>query len=199
MRHVFLIFFLPCFAATAAKADFIDEFDSENGGVGVLDYTMFNNFNVTQGSVDLIGNDLFVIYPGNGLYVDLNGSSGQSGKMESMQDIAPGAYILRFLIGNNPDVGQVNSMTVSLGTYSETFLRDGNMDLELISRAVFVDSQSKLRFETPFSDNDNGGVIIDAISVTPVPEPSPVLLLTFGLMNLALNRRSRRHDSFNIK
>ena len=36
-----------------------DNFDGENGGVGSLNYNSFANWNVTGGTVDLIGNGYF--------------------------------------------------------------------------------------------------------------------------------------------
>ena len=35
---------------------FEDNFDSENGGVGALNYNGFDNWSVASGTVDLIGN-----------------------------------------------------------------------------------------------------------------------------------------------
>lgn len=43
--------------------------------VGALNYTGFKNWNVDFGTVDLIGNGFFDLLPGNGLYIDMAGSS----------------------------------------------------------------------------------------------------------------------------
>ena len=47
-------------ALSPASADtlFVDNFNTENGGAGVLNYTGFANFGVLGGTVDLIGNGL---------------------------------------------------------------------------------------------------------------------------------------------
>lgn len=42
---------------------------------GQLNYTGFDNWNVTGGHVDLLGNGFLDLLPGNGLYVDLGGST----------------------------------------------------------------------------------------------------------------------------
>lgn len=47
----------------------------EYQATGQLDYSGFANWNVSSGHVDLIGNGLIDLLPGNGLYVDLAGSS----------------------------------------------------------------------------------------------------------------------------
>ena len=41
----------------------------------------------------------FDYYPGNGYYVDLNGSSGQYGGLLSTQVFAPGTYDVSFNLG----------------------------------------------------------------------------------------------------
>jgi len=43
-------------------------------GQGELDFNNFQNWNVINGNVDLIGNGFFDLLPGNGLYVDLGGT-----------------------------------------------------------------------------------------------------------------------------
>jgi hypothetical protein len=51
---------------------------------GKLNYTGFINWNVIGGNVDLIGNGFLDLLPGNGLYVDLGGSTPPyNGRLES--------------------------------------------------------------------------------------------------------------------
>ena len=79
-----------------------DNFDSESLG---LNYTGFANWNVTAGSVDLIGQpDFFDFLPGNGRYVDMDGSTNQAGRLESKASftINPGdSYLLTFDLAGN--------------------------------------------------------------------------------------------------
>jgi len=84
-----------------ARADVIlsDNFDAENGGTPQLNYFTFANFDVTAGSVDLIGNGYFDAYPGNGLYVDSAGSNGQPGQITTTISFGAGTYDLTFLLG----------------------------------------------------------------------------------------------------
>jgi subtilisin-like proprotein convertase family protein len=57
-----------------------DQYVAEASG----NYTGFANWDVTEGSVDLCGNGLWDFLPGNGLYVDMLGtSSPQNGKITS--------------------------------------------------------------------------------------------------------------------
>ncbi|MFO0012616.1 MAG: PEP-CTERM sorting domain-containing protein [Planctomycetota bacterium] len=178
-----------------AHASFVVSFDFENGGVGLLNYSQFADFNVIDGSVDLKGNGFAEIYPGNGLYVDLNGSTGQSGTIETKTAFDAGLYTLSFRIGNNGFYPSSNSVTVSLGDYSEVFVRSGTVNFDLIERQVLLSSSSKLRFATPLSDNDNTGIIIDAVSLTAVPEPSSVAAFLVGTLLLASRNRIKRQGT----
>ena len=60
-----------------------DNFDAEHGGTGALNYAAFSNWTVSEGTVDLIGNGFYDFLPGNGLYVDLDGSTSDAGIMTS--------------------------------------------------------------------------------------------------------------------
>ena len=170
-------FFCVCFLIASvfpsiASAQFSDNFDSENGGSGVFNFTDFINFEVTNGSVDLIGNGFFDFFPGNGLFLDLNGTTGVSGSIASLIDIEPGSHLLSFRLGNHPDIPAENSVLVSLGNYSETFTRAGGVPLELVERTVVVTAPSRLSFSTPGSDSDLGGILLDSISVVLISEPA---------------------------
>jgi hypothetical protein len=168
---------------STSQAGFLDTFNTENGGVGKLNYTGFANWNVTAGSVDLIGNGLFDIYPGNGLYVDLNGSTGVSGTLTSKVLFSPGTYEFSFEIGNNiGGSNNPNSVTVSVGNYDQTFTRTGAVPLETIRADVTITTASAIVFATPSSDSDDIGIIIDNVSLSSVPEPSSAVLAAIGAL-----------------
>ena len=198
MRRLSLAAFaaLGLLYAAPASADLVDNFNTENGGNFAFNYTGFQNFNVTTGSVDLIGNGNFDIYPGNGLYIDLNGSSGVSGSLASKALIGPGTYTFSFSLGNNPTPGTPNFVTVAIGSnYTEAFTLAGVQPLTTIVRTVVVTSAALLTFTTPASDSDNGGIIIDNISlVTPraVPEPASVVMLGIAAVGSLLVARRRK-------
>jgi hypothetical protein len=94
MWKIFLLssfgFLVILISPEASSADIFllnDDFDTENSSIGLLDYSRFSNWIVTRGSVDLIGNGFYDFYPGNGLYVDLDGSTNEGGKLESKKKI----------------------------------------------------------------------------------------------------------------
>ena len=62
-----------------------------------LNYTGFANWTVYSGTVDLIGNGSYDFLPGDGLYVDLDGSTSDAGVLTTKQSFnftAGSQYIL---------------------------------------------------------------------------------------------------------
>ncbi len=164
---------------------FADNFDSENQGQGEANYNKFLNFIVSKGTVDLIGNGFFGHYPGNGLYIDLDGSTFQGGTLTTRNSfsLSPGSYNLSFDLGNNATFQQTNIVDVSLGTvYNESFTVKGPNPFTTINRTIVVTSPTTARLSFSDRGNDNQGGVIDNIvlSTTAVPEPSS----TFGLLAL---------------
>ncbi len=144
---------------------FSDDFDFENGGKGKLNYEKFTKWNVTDGTVDLIGKGgRFDFYPGNGLYVDLDGTTRNSGLLETKEpfDLEPGIYKLQFDLGVNPQ--DTNQVTVTLGElYSETFTLSTDSPLTTVTRTINVPQSVKVKLSFQDDGNDNGGVILDNV------------------------------------
>lgn len=176
-----------------------DNFNGENGGSAALNYAGFANWNVTDGTVDLIGNGAFDFYPGNGLYVDLDGSTGNAGILTSKTtfSLSPGVnYTLSFRLGGSTR-GDSNGVTVSVGSaFSEIFTLASSAPLSLYTRQFTVSSATAAALSISNAGGDNLGLILDDVlfessAPTSVPEPGTLGLLGLALSGVGFARRRR--------
>jgi hypothetical protein len=191
-------------AGTAnATIIFEDNFNSYNGGVGALNYTGFSPvWTVMDGTVDLIGNGFYDFLPGNGLYIDLDGSTANAGIMGHLESLAAGNYTLSFdLAGNQRNTsaelttaniaillgsGTAASANISLAqnvgftTYSLDFSIS-----ELVNPSVVM-------FTFGAVGGDNIGMLLDNVVLADrisVPEPGILSLLALGLLGIGFSGR----------
>ncbi len=139
-RLILTVAVLALLFGREAGADVLlfDDFNAENGGVRQLNYTAFANWDITDGTVDLC--DAVDVMQGDGLYVDLDGSTNDAGRMESKTTfpLQPGFYELSFLLAGSQR-GDFNTVTVSLGdTYSETFALASSVPWTSVKRTIIV-------------------------------------------------------------
>jgi hypothetical protein len=189
---------LILFSIPTAKAAivFAENFESESLA---LNYNSFNQFNVTNGTVDLIGNGFYDFYPSQGRYVDLDGSTNNAGVLATANSFAAGTYTLNFLLGGSTR-GDDNTVRVSLGDFVREITLTSNAGLTNQGFTFTTTTAGNLSFEN--FGGDNLGLILDNITVdsaTPtqtaaVPEPSTwaMLLLGFaGVGFMAYRRKSK--------
>lgn len=203
---VFIISVTLLFGQGISRADtilFQDNFNAENGGYAALNFNSFTKWDVTSrpgytnGTVDLIGQgSSWDFHPGNGLYVDLDGSTLDAGVLTtkaSFTYLPNTTYWLEFDLGSSQPPGEYgygapNEVTVSFVTELYTITADDALTHYIIE---FTDSTGPMTTPIVFSNagGDNIGAVLDNVTLSQVPEPTTLLLLGLGLIGLAGVRR----------
>lgn len=165
--------------AQPSVIQFFDFFIFDNAGVPQDNFRTFFQWNVTGGSVDLVGG----VGPGvigappnepNGRFVDLGGSTADPGRFETRQSfvLLPGmTYNLTF--NYRSTAGDLNRATVTLGslvfsveTASTNFL---TFDQNFI---VTTPTTVTIAFQGDENDRDGSGIGIDGVLFGPVAGPT---------------------------
>lgn len=176
-------------ASQASTVVFEDNFNTTTQS---LNQTVFTNWTVTSGSVDVIGDGgSYAFLPvGNGNYVDLNGSTGQPGQLTTKMDFAAGMYLVSFQLAgsqggaNNVDPAQHTTQIVfSLGGTSESITLNPT-DAVTPYSFYFTTTGGKLSFTDLAGGNPNVGNLLDNVSVSAVPEPSTWAMMLLGFVGV---------------
>src|SRR6185312_826691 len=173
----------------SAKADvlFTDGFQTATPGLGV---SVAGNFTTTGGTnVDVLGpgtgtNYGYLCGAGFSQCVDLGGTGGNpSGQLVSNTTFSSGQYLLSFnLIGSGRANG--DSVEVVFGSYDQIFFLNAN-DVTtgvITDQLVTVTGPTTLSLSFLDLDGTNESLILNAASVSSVPEPSSLFLLGSGLL-----------------
>jgi PEP-CTERM motif-containing protein len=195
MRNGLLLGMLAVFSCQASVIV------SENfNGVtpGTYSSGAIGQFNVTAGSVDVVGDAFFgnlCVGSETVNCVDLSGNSAGT-IATALLTLPAGAYTLMFdLNGSQRDV--TTSATVTLDAfYTETFTL-ASADLNSFTRTFTIASPATATLQ--FQSNTAGviGALLDNVTlsnnINAVPEPSSFLLFTAGAAGLALLTRRARN------
>jgi len=178
----------------AAITSFSDNFDAEGPG-DRLNYETFANWDVSEGTVDLIGaGGKYDLFPGNGSYVDLDGSTRDAGVLTTKDEFAPGTYALSFFLGGASRTVDTEEVSVVFGSFSEVFTVMSTDPLALVSRTVSLSSAAKLSFANAGGDYE--GAILDNVHVqlssVSTPVPTPALIPGLIGCGLSIVRKKRK-------
>jgi hypothetical protein len=198
MRTLLLSGALLLLAATSGRADLVDNFNSENGGVGQLNYNSFANWTVANassqgGTVDLIGNGFFDLYPGNGLYIDLDGSgNGVPGLLTTKQTFAAGTYNLSFDLAGSAR-GLDENVNVNFGPFSQTYFLPSSQGYTLVTQTVTLTTPAQLSFQN-VQPGDIGAILdnVSVISASAVPEPGSLAVACLSSVCITVYALRRR-------
>jgi hypothetical protein len=192
MKKLLATIAILAFTATTTQAAVVsglsDNFDGETSG---SNYAGFVNWDITEGSVDLVGPGYFAHLCREALgnsCVDLDGSTLDAGVMTSKDDFAGGTYDVSFWISGNQRGGS-DVVEFFFGDYSEVFELASTDPWQLIERTI-----STIGGKVGFSaeGGDNIGPVVDDIAISAVPLPAALPLFGAALLGIGLLSRRKK-------
>jgi hypothetical protein len=192
-----------------AQVLFSDNFNSDNGGATYLNYGVapgtIPNWNITRGSIDLLGAGFFGAIPlSYGAYIDTEGSTGAGGTMVTMQsfNFVPGVdYTLSFDLAGDQRSGGFRSEIVTVGAGGSILDKDINLlwsdPIQLYSYSFTVGAATSSPLSFAAGEDGDIGLILDNVtlseSTSTVPDGANTAMLAAGaLLALAGVARSRK-------
>ncbi|HEX5371748.1 MAG TPA: PEP-CTERM sorting domain-containing protein [Aquabacterium sp.] len=180
---------LASVGAQAATTVFEDNFDAN--ALSISNPTPIG-WTVSNGSVDVIGQPAFYdLEPGNGRYIDLDGSSSNAGELtKSLAFNAGWLYTATFsLAGSNRSSTEIVDVTFGTTTATYTLLATDPFATYSLTFAPAASGVFNLTFAN--RGGDNIGALLDNVKVTAVPEPGSLALVLAGLGVVGFAARRR--------
>jgi len=181
--------------ATAAQAApvFSDNFDADTLGLNTTSF--LGGWTVSNGTVDTnrIGGP-FDLVPGNGHYIDLDGSTAHAGVFSNSVNLAAGSYLMTFsLAGNHRGYGP-DVVDVTFGSSTATYTLYSDDPFAPYTLAFTAGASGPVSFSFHNQGGDNVGAILDNVSIAAVPEPETYAMLLGGLgvMGLIARRKAKK-------
>jgi hypothetical protein len=172
--------------------------DNFNSDPQMLNWTGDSTFTVVpnppvggQPSVDLIGTGFYDFYPGNGNYVDLDGSTGYgnvpvAGDVVSKAGFTAGTYTLTFDLGGNARGAADQTTLVTLGGVLVASLDLTSSSPLTLYTYTFAATGGKLEFADNGPSDQQGNILDNVVLttsngavVTPLPPAWTMLIAGF--------------------
>lgn len=151
------------------------------------------NWTVSNGSVDVVGPGYFDFFPGNGNYIDLDGSTGDAGVFTSKTlNLNAGTYTFEFVLSGSTRWDEPNTVDVSFGSYNETFTLAYNVPITKFTKTVNFASDTATSIVFKNSGNDNMGALLFNVTVAsavPEAETGAMILAGLGIIGSIVRRR----------
>jgi hypothetical protein len=202
MNKAILAGFAACSLALSSSATviFMDDFNTEPAG---LSTPSLINWDIVSGSVDVIPiGGSYDFYPGNGRYLDMDGSSSAAGAIQKQLTLAAGSYLLSYDLGGSArNQSPTDSVQVMVHFSSLTYLFTHTLDYDAglgtyaLPFTLNTAQPVTLNFAALLpagAGNDYMGLILDNVKLetTSVPDAGTTLsLLGLALVGLTTIRR----------
>ncbi|HEX7986311.1 MAG TPA: pyruvate-binding protein [Duganella sp.] len=179
----------------AAVTIFSDNFDADKTTNNATKFV--HGWTVSNGTVDVDGTG-FVHneMPGNGHYVDLDGSTMRAGVLSnSFTAGAGGVYTLSFDLAGNQRNWGTDTVEVTFGTTHQTY-KIGQSEPITTRKLTFMPATSGV-YGVSFHNlgGDNRGAFLHQVTISAVPETDTYAMLLAGLACIGLvARRRKRQD-----
>lgn len=194
---------LGCSLTHAASQVFFDDFNSYIPDQFNWSPPASSGWTVADGTVDLNGaGGNYDFLPGNGSYVDLDGSSFVSGVFSNHVNLIEGTtYQLSFDLAGSHRGTRADTVHVTFGSATASYMLSSEDAFSTYALSFTPGSSGTYSFSYLDVSGDNRGLFLDNVSVTAVPEPATYAMLLgglglFGFLAQRKKLRTRRISHF---